>query len=323
MGKAMMMRYLVLSCGVLLFSIAKSPLQAVEFTLEESSDGVTVKLDGKLLTRYLVKSGAKPILWPLIDPYGNEVTRAYPMVADGQADESKDHPHHRSVWFTHGDVNGVSFWHEDGKHGTIVHREFRKLEEGPRAVISTVNDWLGPDGRKFCEDMRTFTFGADEGTRWFDVDIRVMASYGPLRFGDTKEGSFGIRVAGSMKETAGQGGRLINDSGQTSEDAWGKPAAWVDYHGPVGGNVVGIAILNHPSSFRYPTHWHVRTYGLFAANPFGLRDFAGRKKDIDGSHDMKSGESFDLHYRVLVHTGDEKQAKVAEHFARYAMQPKP
>lgn len=308
---------------VLVLSLAKPPLRAVEFTLEESSDGVTVKVDGKLFTRYWLKSGAKPILWPLIDAYGNEVTRAYPVVADGRTGESEDHPHHRSVWFTHGDVNGVSFWHENGKHGTIVHREFRKLEEGSRAVISAVNNWLGPEGTKFCEDTRTFTFGTDEDTRWFDVDITVAATAGPVRFGDTKEGSFGIRVAGTMKETAERGGRLVNHRGQASTAAWGQQAAWVDYHGPVGGNVVGIAILNHPRSFRYPTHWHVRPYGLFAANPFGLRDFAGRKNQIDGSHELKVGESFNLHYRVLIHKGDEKQGKVAEHFARYVMQAKP
>jgi hypothetical protein len=319
----MMMRRLASLTVAVLFVFAQQSVRAAEFTLEKSNDGVTVKLDGKLFTQYLTKSGAKPILWPVVGPYGNEVTRAYPMVADGKPGEKKDHHHHRSFWFTHGDVNGISFWHENAEHGNIVHREFLKVAEGRQAVISTVNDWNGPDGKKICEDIRTFTFGSDGDTRWIDVDIRVVASEGDLKFGDTKEGSFGIRVAGTMKETAGEGGRLVNDKGQTSAAAWGKPAAWVDYHGPVEGNKVGVAILNHPSSFRYPTHWHVRTYGLFAANPFGLHDFSGRKKEVDGSHTMKKGESFDLHYRVLIHKGDEKAGKVAEHFERYAKQMRP
>lgn len=309
--------------AILLVSLSARSTLADQFSMETSDDSVTVKLDGKLFTRYLIKSGAKPILWPVIGPYGSEMTRAYPMIADGKAGEKQDHPHHRSFWFTHGDVNGVSFWHEDGKHGNIVHRKFLKIEESPDAVISTVNDWLDADGKKLCEDIRTFTFGADGEVRWIDVEIKVVASSGKVKFGDTKEGSFGIRVAGTMKETAGLGGRLVNDQGQANAAAWGKPAPWVDYYGPVEGNVVGIAILNHPSSFRYPTHWHVRTYGLFAANPFGLHDFSGGKKDIDGSHEMKAGESFDLRYRVLLHKGDVKQGNVAEHFARYAKSPRP
>jgi hypothetical protein len=81
---------------------------------------------------------------------------------------------------------------------------------------------------------------------------------------------------------------------------------------------LGIAILNHPSSFRYPTHWHIRSYGLFAANPWGLGDFTGKKQD--GSHTMKKGESLTLRYRVIFHAGDEKQAGIADAFAEYSKQ---
>jgi len=112
------------------------------------------------------------------------------------------------------------------------------------------------------------------------------------------------------------GGRIITSEGLENEQAWGKPAAWVDYHGPVGNETLGIAILNHPSSFRYPTHWHVRTYGLFAANPFGLHDFTGGKQR--GDHTMRKGDTFTLRYRVIFHRGDEKQGKIAEAFAAYA-----
>ena len=103
----------------------------------------------------------------------------------------------------------------------------------------------------------------------------------------------GVRVAGTMKVDAKLGGRIVNSEGQTDGDAWAKRAAWVDYHGPVDGLTVGVAILNHPSSFRFPTYWHVRTYGLFAANPFGWQDFQ-RSDDVDGSCALAPGESITL-----------------------------
>jgi hypothetical protein len=116
-----------------------------------------------------------------------------------------------------------------------------------------------------------------------------------------------------------KGGKIINSEGLTDDAAWGKPAKWVDYHGPVDGAVEGIAILNHPKSFRYPTTWHVRTYGLFAANPFGLRDFT--KGAGDGMHKVPAGETMTLRYRVLLHGGDEKAGKVAQAFEEYSKLP--
>ena len=293
--------------------------RAAEFQMVRSDDGVEVQLDGQLFTRYVVKSGAKPILWPVIGPTGSPVTRGYPMDERLGPAEKADHVHHRSLWFTHGDVNGHSFWHESGNNANIVHREFVKVEGGKRGIIVTRNDWLDPAGKKQCEDRRTLTFHTLGKSRCIDFDVVLTAADAPVKFGDTKEGTFGVRVAGTMKVEAEQGGRIINSEGQTNRDAWGKAAAWVDYHGPVKGKTVGIAILNHPSSFRFPTYWHVRTYGLFAANPFGLHHFKG-SNSVDGSHELKPGESFALRYRVIVHEGDEKQAGVAEAFSQYSQE---
>ena len=302
--------------GMCALFIVNVSLFAGDFTVEKTDEGVTVKVDGKLMTRYIIKSGAKPILWPIVGPTGKEMTRGYPM-RPATPEEKADHPHHRSFWFTHGLVNGVDFWSEQNNHGNIVHREFVKIEGGKQAVIATRNDWIGPKGEKVCDDRQTYTFGADDQARWIDVDLVVNASPGEVTFGDTKEGAFGLRVAGTMDVTAKKGGRIVNSEGQSDDAAWGKPAAWVDYYGPVGEETLGIAILNHPSSFRYPTTWHVRTYGLFAANPFGLNDF-DRAKGIKGDNKINAGESMTLRYRVLLHRGDEKQGRVAEVFADYA-----
>jgi len=290
-----------------------------EITAERSEKGVVVKIDGQPFTEYVVDFNGTPILWPIIGPTGEPMTRAYPM-AEGPKSERQDHVHHRSLWFTHGDVNGFSFWHKE----TIEHRRFLEVRSGPEAVVVTLNDWIDPDGNVQCADQRRLTFGTSGDTRWIDFDITLKAVDKPAKFGDTKEGSMGIRVAGTMKVDAKKlnpewGGRIVNSRGQTDQEAWGKQAEWVDYHGPVAGQLVGVAILNHPSSFRFPTYWHVRTYGLFAANPFGLHDFQ-RSREVDGSHTIQPGESIRLRYRFLFHKGDEKDGGIAEAFAAYAKQ---
>lgn len=292
-----------------------------EVALKETSTGVEVTLDGQPFTTYVFKSGAKPILWPVIGPTGKEMTRAWPM-REGNPDEKTDHVHQRSFWFTHGAVNGVDFWAETARvQGKIEHREVAKAESGKVGVLATRSDWLAPDGTKLLVEDKTLRFGGDKDARdkdarWIDCDITLTAAADEVTFGDTKEGSFGLRIAESMRTDRKTGGKIITSEGLTDAEAWGKPAAWVDYHGPVGGETLGIAILNHPSSFRYPTHWHVRTYGLFAANPWGLSDFTGKK--LDGTHVLKKGESLTLRYRVIFHQGDEKQGKIADAFAAYA-----
>lgn len=302
--------------ALLLTTALAQPASAQTLEMERTEEGVEVRVDGELYTRYLVKSGAKPILWPVIGPTGQEMTRAWPMRET--TDEKQDHIHQRSFWFTHGDVNGVSFWHEMDRHGNIVHREFLKVEaQGSEGRISTVNDWVGPDGTKFCEDVRTLHFGADGQQRWIDFDITIKAGEQPVTFGDTKEGTFGLRIAESMRVDRKEGGKIVNSEGLTDEDAWGKRASWVDYTGPVNGQPLGIAILNHPASLRYPTYWHVRTYGLFAANPFGIHDFTG-DENASGALMLAAGESISLYYRVLLHQGTD----VAKAFDSYAAQSK-
>ncbi|MCD4728086.1 MAG: PmoA family protein [Pirellulales bacterium] len=292
---------------------------SAEITVERSERGAVVKIDGRLFTEYLVRSGNKPVLWPIIGPTGKPMTRDYPM--RDNPDEKKDHPHHRSLWFTHGEVNGVDFWSEKGRDGTIKLVEFTRLAGGKPATNAARNVWINPDGKKICEDRRTLRFDTDGAARWIDFDIVLKATDGAVTFGDTKEGTFGVRVAETIRVDAGQGGKLVNSRRQVNKAAWGKPAEWIDYHGPVDGQTVGIAILNHPDSFRFPTYWHARTYGLLTANPFGLHDFTGGKRS-DGAYTLSPGGTMTLRYRVLLHRGDERQGRVAEAFSVYSDEAK-
>jgi hypothetical protein len=299
------------SCLLVALLLSLPTFAMAEVTAERSEKGVVVKVDGQPFAEYVTEFNGTPMIWPIIGPTGAEMTRAYPM-RDDNPREKKDHPHHRSLWITHGDVNGLSHWHRE----TIRHREFKKIAGGDEATIVTVNDWLDQEGKPLLEDQRTFVFGADDDKRWIDSEVVLKATHGPVTFGDTKEGSFAIRVAGTMRVDAGLGGEIVNSHGQKNKDAWGQRAEWVDYHGPVEGETVGIAILNHPSSFRFPTYWHVRTYGLFAANPFGLSYFDG--PDEDGTVELKDGEELVLRHRIVLHRGDEKEGDIEDIYKCYS-----
>jgi len=291
--------------------------QAAEFTVEKTKAGVTVKLDGKLFTRYHIGQSNKPFFWPVIGPNGEEMTRAYPV--EKREGERHDHPHHRSLWFGHQGIAGFDTWHEPlsgrrTKLGATVHREFVKVQGGDTAVIVTRNDYTG-GGKKLLADLRTHTFRVAKGQRVIDVDITFTAEHGDCRMADIKDAGFSVRVATSMDVDSKKGGRLINSHGVTDREAWGKRAPWVDYHGPVNGKTVGIAMLNHPTSFRHPTPWHVRTYGLFTANPFGIRSLRQGK---DSSFTLKKGESIKLRHRIILHNGNEKAANIAAAYEAYA-----
>jgi hypothetical protein len=295
----------------------KSELTPPGVELRRTGSNVEVVVGGKPLTEYRTDDGPKPYYFPVIGPTGAAVTRAYPMkTVEG---EDKDHPHQRSLWFTHGKVNGVDFWSEMKGHGSIKETA-KKTVVGGSAVglIRTTDDWIGPDGRKVCEDERVVRFYDTAKGRVFDFDITLKATDGPVTFGDTKEGMFGVRVASSMDVDKKKGGKITNAEGLTDEKAWGQPSPWVDYTGPVEGETLGVAILNHPESFRHPTTWHVRTYGLFAANPFGWHDF-GQKRS--GDHTLKPGESIRFRYRLILHTGDTASAHLPQAYQAYTSPP--
>ncbi len=315
----------------LLAAIA-SPVTGADFTVEKSPSGAVVKIDGQLFTEYVTLSGNKPILWPIIGPTGSKMTRDYPML--DTAGERQDHPHHRSLWFAHLNVNGYNFWAEKASYdkakkkdeeiaklGLQKHREFTRLQGGKdKGFITSVTDWIAPDGSKLLEDERRITFSATPAARIIDFDIDLKATEGPVTFADNKDGVFGLRLPTNLdveqKDTGHQPGHIINSNGLTDAAAWGKPASWVDYYGTVKDEPLGVAILNHPGSFRYPTTWHVRTYGLFAANCFGYHDFD--KTAQPGDHTIAKGDTLKFRYRVIFHQGDVKAAKLDEAFAAYA-----
>jgi hypothetical protein len=237
--------------------------------------------------------------------------------------EEHDHPHHRSLWYCHGAVNGVDFWSEGAKAGTIVHDRFLEIKSGSDSgVVRSANKWVAPDGQVVITDERTFRVYARPDTeRLFDFEVTLKAGDQEVVLGDTKEGSMAIRINEQMRLSHGKGkpgkGHIVQSTGVRDDETWGKRADWCDYYAPIGGTVVGIAMLDHPSNPKHPTWWHVRDYGLFAANPFGVHDFE-KKEAGYGNLTIPAGKSVTFKYRFYIHPGDTVQAKVAERFTEYA-----
>lgn len=297
--------------------------------LSTLSDRVRIEIGGQLFTEYIFGTdAAKPYLHPILAADGTQLTRNFPM-AD-VAGEEQDHPHHRSLWFAHGSVNGVDFWAEkDGVTGRIVHDGLIevKTNEKNEGVIRARRRWVAADGQQVCSDEISLRVTAVPAGRLLDFEIRLIAPKDrPVVFGDTKEGTMAIRLAKWMtlphrfqgRDQPGVG-QMVNSVGQSGAGVWGKRAAWVDYFAPREGKVYGVALFDHPSNPRHPTWWHARDYGLFAANPFGRHDFENLKdQPRAGEHVLAPGESVSFRYRFYVHQGDTAAARVAEHFLEFA-----
>lgn len=280
-------------------------------------DVVRIDINGKLFTEYHYKDVPRPYFYPVIGPGGVRITRDYPMKV-GEHD-AKDHPHHRSWWYTHGNVNGIDFWHDQN----VEHDGFALLQSGESSgTLATRSRWVAPDGKVVMTDLRTLRVVPEkEGHVLADFNVTFLASHGDVVMGDTKEGSMAIRLAPTLRVEGEVGqGTIVNSHGDHGKDAWGKRAPWVDYYGPIQGKTVGVAIFDHPSNPRHPTWWHVRTYGLFAANPFGIHNFENKKQGV-GDFPIPAGTTATWKYRFYFHAGDNKEAQVEKHYKAYAQTP--
>jgi hypothetical protein len=214
-------------------------------------------------------------------------------------------------------VAGVDFWSEGGSHGRIVCIEVAapRLDKS-HGQVTTKNEWRSNDGVKIMDETRTIHLYDFEAARLFVFDIDLHASVAAITFGDTKEGSFGIRINDTIREAAGKG-KLENADGKTGEKAiWGHPSPWCDYSGTIDGKTAGLAVFDDPGNSAKAC-WHARGYGLMAANPFGRdKSFPGQKGNSTLVK-LGKGEHLKLRYGILLHSGDAKEAKVADYYQRF------
>lgn len=298
-------------------------LAADSVSLERKGHRIEVLIEGQPFTAFhFGPEATKPYLHPLRAKDGTIVTRGYPMEdIDG---EQRDHPHHRGVWFSHGEVNGVDFWANEkeqrvrGNKGTIELDKVTAVESGSsKGLIEASFAWKGPKGDRLLTERRSMAFGRSGEDNFIDFDIVLTAETDSVHFGDTKEGTFAVRMATELEEQHFRAkgiprtGRIVNAEGQSTEaKTWGKRSAWVDYSGSIGGKPMGVAVFDHPRNPKHPTYWHVRGYGLFAANVFGEHDFLA-DESRDGSITLAKGEKLRFRYRVLVHPGRTRETNLA------------
>lgn len=261
---------------------------------------VHVMLDGAPFATVQHGATPRPYVFPIHGPGGVMMTRSFPMAE--VAGEAKDHPHHRSLWFAHGSVDGIDFW-----QGTA--RRPRQQRNGAVEVEATTSlaivrcryDWLVDDDTLVCTEARELTFGGSDDARTIDVEVTLHPAGRALVLGDTKEGTFAIRVAQALcVDDSGATGVLTNSEGANGAAVWGRRARWIDASGIVDGHPVGIAMFDHPDNHAHPTWWHARTYGLLAANPFGVHEFE-KQPPGTGALSVPATGQLRLRYRVLLH----------------------
>lgn len=314
--------------GILLLAATASTAQD-QAAVKVGKDRLDFLVGDKLATTYRFDQKlSKPVFWPVRAPGQIEVTRAWPLDMTRKG-ESIDHIHQKSAWFCHGDVipegleikhkirgvEGIDFWSENKGHGNIVCVEVGKpVVQNGVIVVPTRNEWRTADGVKILDETRVLTFLKTEKGWILMVDSSLRAGSYPIVFGDTKEGSFGIRILDILRNDKVGKGVLSNSQGKKGEkECWGRIADWCDYSGPVGEKTVGLAVFADPKN-PHPTCWHARGYGLLAANPFGRKRAGFPDAKNRPLVRLEKGEQIRFRYGLYAHEGDVSSGQVAEAF---------
>jgi len=304
---------------------------------------VEVWIDSELYTSYMYPENiAKPILYPIQTASGKVLTRAFPL--ESVPGERVDHPHHVGLWMNYGDVNGLDFWNnseaisEDKKDqfGTIFHKEVKNIENGDDSgILEVVNEWKTYDGTILLEEQTKFVFSMEENLRIIDRITTLKAIDNEVSFKDNKEGMLGIRVARAMEipsdkpavfldshgkptetkvlDNTGVNGNYLSSEGIEGSKVWGTRARWMKLHSTIDEEKVELIIIDHPDNVGYPTYWHARGYGLFAANPLGQSIFTKGETVLDFK--LAANEEITFKYRILVHSKSLLSNEVIDAFA--------
>lgn len=327
------MNRLAIAMTLLLFSRVASATDPIAVTVD--GPRVEFRAGPAVFARFnAALTEAKTYFWPIFAPNGAPVTRGWPMEA-APTGGSMDHPHQKSAWFAHGDVipegvdiqprkknvEGVDYWAEIPIHGKIIGTEIGKPKDGK---VTVRQEWRSPAGAVLLEEARTMS-AVDLGVgRMIVVELELKAPNSAIVFGDTKEGTFGVRVNDQIRTDPGKDRKapatnvMTNSNGAVGEkECWGRRADWCDYSGIIDGKHAGIAIFDDPANAQRAC-WHVRGYGLMAANPFGraksgFPDVSGRTDVVK----LAKSESLRLRYAIYAHDGDVKTGRVAEAFEKF------
>ncbi len=316
------MKFRILCCLIVsAFLAAGCMAQSAKVQFVPATDKIDVKLAGKLITSYRFDDSlTKPVLYPIQTPGDVVLTRGFPIKP--LPGETNDHPHHIGLFFTYDKVNDSGFWGNTTKPPMIKHQKVVSTEPGDgQGKLVTQSDWIAKDGSTvvLVED-RTMVFKPIEHGFALDITLDLTAKT-KVEFGDTKEGMFAVRTADWLSEKIGKSRYFSSEGAETSAKIWGKRAKWVALEGKKDDKPVGIAILNHPTSANYPTYWHARDYGLFAANPLGQEEFQKTNKEKDPKPFglvLEPGKSARFRFLVLFYDGTKSPDQINALFTTFA-----
>jgi hypothetical protein len=310
---------------------------------------VDILVDGKLFTSYLFSDKIpvlkKPVLYPIVAANGVTVTRGFPL--QPRPNERVDHPHHIGCWFNYGNVNGLDFWNNSDaipadkaeEMGTIKHQKIISTHSGNgKGELAVASIWVNSKGNSILNEKTSFTFYAKNGIRIIDRATTLTALDKDVSFKDNKEGVFGLRVARELElpskepvvlsdahgnkteipvlDNNGVSGDYLSSEGITGAKVWGTRGRWVALSGTIKGKDVTLVIFDNPENVGFPTYWHARDYGLFAANPLGQNIFSNGKETLNYS--LEAGKSVTFNYRLIVLDGKADKVKIEKMYNDFA-----
>jgi hypothetical protein len=325
---------------------AKTDNSKVEFVNHDSERRIDVMINSKLFTSFCWPENVyKPILYPVYSSAGTEVTRGFPLrPREGERD---DHIHQVGIWLNYGMVNGHDFWGNGSKgfkepHGGVIkHLNVEKVSGGAgEGVLISNESWIDPEGKELLAEKTEYHFIANGTLRIIDRVMTITARDTVVYFKDTKEGMFGIRVARQLELPLNESVILLDANGKPSKEkvpvskgatgnyhssekisgeaVWGTRAKWMALDGTIRNEKISLVICDHPKNQSYPTYWHARGYGLFAANPLGWNDFTKGKEVLNFK--ILPGKSVTFRYRVIINSGsfltDSTIDKYGEEFSK-------
>ena len=325
---------------------AQSSDKGVRVVKNEAARRVDVSVDGQPFTSYVWPEKLKvPVLYPLRTAQGTIVTRGFPL--EPRAGERVDHPHHAGLWLNYGNVNGVDFWNnsiavppeQQKKMGTVAHRGITRMSGGKdRGQLDVEMEWVMPDSQPILREATTFVFHAGPNMRAVDRITTLTALEKRVLFHDDKEGMLGMRVRRELEQPSneplvftdasgrpttvkvmdnnGVTGLYRSSEGKTGDAVWGTRAHWTMLTGKVDQEAITLVILDHPKNVGFPTYWHARGYGLFAANPLGQEVFSNGKEKLDFTLEPKQSVTF--RYRLLIISGSTTSDQVESQYRRFA-----
>ena len=330
------MRLIFLSVFILGMTISSLAQKGFSLVDLPASKKVEVRYDGKLFTAYCYfDSTEKPVLFPIKTTSGVTITRGYPIVP--RPGERTDHPHHVGLWLNYESVNGLDFWNNSDAitpekkphYGSIRHlKVVSKESKKDKARLETSSQWVDQTGKVLLDETTLFVFMKSGNDYIIDRVSTLEAKVPEVVFKDVKDGMLAIRVSRQLEQPSKENSKYVdahgnvttvppsdvpvtglyaNQEGVTGDNVWGKRSKWASLSGKQDGEEVSVIIIDHPKNPGYPTYWHARGYGLFAANPLGQKVFSEGKEELNMV--LSQGQKAVFRYRIIIHSGSAMAAE--------------